>query len=158
MSIEPPSDIVLDVVRAADPARRAEATNRLVRIAAGTGEDFAPTLDDVSAPASPRAVASAAPAKVKTADDKAADAYRAFEGMVLSTFVQSAMPESAAAFGEGTAGNVWRTMLAGEIAGEMAKAGGIGIADRLAAASLLKNATDRRFLAAVKPADDGGTT
>lgn len=158
MSIEPPSDIVLDVVRAADPARRAEATNRLVRIAAGSGEDFAPTLDDVSAPAAaPRAVASAVPPKAKTADDKAADAYRAFEGMVLSTFVQSAMPESSAAFGEGTAGSVWRTMLAGEIAGEMAKAGGIGIADRLAAASLLKNATDRRFLAAVKPADDGTT-
>ena len=154
MSIEPPSDIVLDVARAADPARRAEATNRLVRLA-GDGEAFAPTLAGL---ADPPAAAGRAADRPKAGDADAAKAYREFEGMVLATFVESAFPESATAFGAGTAGSVWRSMLAEEIGAEMAAGGGIGIADSLAASSLLTRTAERGFLAALKPAADDTKT
>ena len=42
--------------------------------------------------------------------------------------------QSSALFGTGTAGDVWKSMLAEQIAAEMARAGGIGIAEHLKAA------------------------
>ena len=151
MSISPPSDIVLDVARAADPTRRAEATRRLARLA-HDGVDLDRTL---SGAAGPSAQQSAAPGKTMppppdTMRSDAAKAYRGFEGMVLATFVEAAFPESVAAFGAGTAGSVWRSMLAEQIGAEMAAAG-IGIADRLAASSLVTRTVERGFLAAVEP-------
>lgn len=56
-----------------------------------------------------------------------------FESFVLRTFVDSMLPkENASFFGEGTAGDIWRSMLAERIGDELAAAGGIGIADMLA--------------------------
>ena len=64
-----------------------------------------------------------------------ASPYRRFEAMVLSGFVEQLLPKSSATlFGAGTAGQVWRSMLAERIADEVAKSGGIGIAQHLAAA------------------------
>lgn len=47
--INPPSDIILDVVRAADPGKQAKATQRLAALAednAGSARDFASLMDD----------------------------------------------------------------------------------------------------------------
>jgi Rod binding domain-containing protein len=53
--------------------------------------------------------------------------------MVLSNLLEDAMPDDGASFfGEGTAGGVWKSMLVEQIAGQMAKAGGIGIAAEIA--------------------------
>ncbi|MEF2550832.1 rod-binding protein [Aurantimonas sp. A2-1-M11] len=55
-----------------------------------------------------------------------------FEGFVLRSFVESMLPSEASSyFGEGTAGEVWRSMMAEEIGNELAKNGGIGIADSI---------------------------
>ncbi|MBP0616654.1 rod-binding protein [Jiella mangrovi] len=55
-----------------------------------------------------------------------------FEGFVLRSFVESMLPSDASEFfGKGTAGAIWRSMLAEEIGAEMAKGGGIGIADAI---------------------------
>lgn len=52
-----------------------------------------------------------------------------FEGFVLQSFVEPMLPkEDSTYFGEGTAGSIWRSMLAERIGAEMAEAGGIGIA------------------------------
>ncbi len=136
MSINPPLDIVLDVVKAADPARYKAAVERLTRIstAAGAGFDslIPATAATPAAPDDPTTMATATPGKTQPSD--AARAYRGFEAMTLATFIESAMPDdSAAVFGSGTAGNVWKSMLAEQIANQMAKAGGIGLADQLAA-------------------------
>ena len=49
------------------------------------------------------------------------------------------MPDDATAyFGSGTAGSVWKSMLAQQIAEQMAKHGGIGIANELAASMKTK--------------------
>ena len=50
-------------------------------------------------------------------------------------FVESMLPKDASdVFGKGTAGTIWRSMLAEQIGNEMAKGNGIGIAKQLAKA------------------------
>lgn len=53
-----------------------------------------------------------------------------FESFMLRSFVEEMLPsENSAFFGDGTAGNIWKSMLAERIGEEMAAAGGIGIAE-----------------------------
>ncbi len=57
-----------------------------------------------------------------------------FEAVVLQSFISSMLPENAEnVYGEGTAGSVWKSMLAEQISKQMAKSGGIGIAERILA-------------------------
>lgn len=132
MAINPPSDIVLDVARAADPARRQAAADRLAGLAAsGAAESprFAGIVEGMQAAnagCAPRSFSSNA------AGNKAPDAYRAFEAFFLQSFIQSMLPKDAeATYGSGTAGNIWRSMSAEQLGQTIAEAGGIGIADRL---------------------------
>ncbi|WP_427024051.1 rod-binding protein [Aureimonas ureilytica] len=56
-----------------------------------------------------------------------------FESFVLRSFVESMLPDkNTSFFGTGTAGQIWKSMLAERIGDEMAASGGIGIADMLA--------------------------
>jgi Rod binding domain-containing protein len=93
--------------------------------------------------------------------------------MALSTMIEAAMPdESSVIFGKGTAGSVWKSMLAQQLGEQMAKAGGIGLAAQLArgaqaalvndkvapqadaganARSLLLSAIERRVTGAIMP-------
>lgn len=126
MAISPPSDIVLDVARAVEPADLQSARTELAR---RTG---------ASAPAGPDAAFSlttTSPGAARRADptDQAA-AYRKFEGVVLQTFIQSMLPKDAEdVYGKGVAGDMWKSMMAGRIADVMTERGGIGIASRLLA-------------------------
>ncbi|GGE19749.1 hypothetical protein GCM10011390_43750 [Aureimonas endophytica] len=53
-----------------------------------------------------------------------------FESFVLQSFIEPMLPKSDSSyFGEGTAGSIWKSMLAERLGAEMAAAGGIGIAD-----------------------------
>ncbi|MCQ0988170.1 rod-binding protein [Jiella marina] len=55
-----------------------------------------------------------------------------FEGFVLRNFVETMLPSTEGEFfGQGTAGEIWRSMLAEEIGKEIAQGGGIGIADMI---------------------------
>lgn len=54
---------------------------------------------------------------------------REFEAFVLQSFIEAMLPEKAdSVLGTGTAGAFWKSMLAEQVAGELARAGGIGIA------------------------------
>ena len=56
-----------------------------------------------------------------------------FEGFVLRSFVEEMLPSKASTyFGTGTAGAIWRSMLAEHIGDELARGGGIGIAAAIA--------------------------
>lgn len=119
MAISTPGDIVLDVVRAADPTQVETARARLSSFAAPAGgADFASTLDAggrdaVSARATP-------------------EAFRKFEAMVLQTFLQNMLPQDAEnVYGSGVAGQMWQSMMAEKLGEQMAQRGGIGIADRI---------------------------
>ena len=54
--------------------------------------------------------------------------------MTLATMIEAAMPDDASsAYGSGTAGSVWKSMMAEQLGKQMAKAGGIGLASQLEA-------------------------
>ncbi len=86
-------------------------------------------------PAKPPLLDSARPplalgARRDTAVDEpgARDAARQFEAFVLQSFVDAMLPRESGAFGRGIAGYIWKSMLAEQIATELARSGGVGIA------------------------------
>ncbi len=143
MAIDPPSDVILEVLKAADPARAAAATQRLNALAgagAAETEDFSETLAQTAPPAPPP-VAGLANARSRLADaafaasDKAAKAQVDFEAVLLNGFVNEMLPkDGSAAFGQGLAGDMWKSMLADQVSRQIAKSGSLGIAKRLFAA------------------------
>ncbi len=143
MAIDPPSDVVLEVLKAADPARAAAATQRLSALAgAGAAEtgEFSETLAQ-TAPTAPPPVAGLANARSRLADaafaasDKAAKAQVDFEAVLLNGFVNEMLPkDGSATFGQGLAGDMWKSMLADQVSRQIAKSGTLGIARRLFAA------------------------
>lgn len=131
MAIAPPSDLILDVARAADPAGLAEAAGRLRAIAAGgSGEGFALAFRDASTSASEAASATRATAASRGAAPEGPG--RKFEAMVLTQFVETMLPDDTETlFGKGSAGEIWKSMLAEQVAGQIAASGGVGIADMI---------------------------
>jgi Rod binding domain-containing protein len=120
LAISPPGDIVLDVMRAAEPDKVQAAREQLQRIAQGA----APSASFSAA------LSSAPGAKV----EKSETPYQQFEAMVLGTFLQSMLPEGTeSVYGEGMSGDMWKSLLAQELGDAVAARGGIGIANRLLA-------------------------
>ncbi len=142
MSFNPRSDIVLEVLKAADPAQAQLAAERLEKLGANApAADFAADLDRASAAsssapapalASAAGLADARSALAGAAPDAASRAKVQFEAMLLNSFVGEMLPKNAGSvFGEGTAGDVWRSMLSEQIAQQMAKSGALGLSRRL---------------------------
>lgn len=140
MAINPPSDIVLDVIRAADPKSAGAATEKLAKLAGATAPadvTFDQALGRASVPAAPRMPFDPTSAVTAMRTGRAMAPERAgplvaFEAFVLQSFVETMLPSGdGAIFGKGTAGAMWRSMLAEGLAGELARSGGIGIADAL---------------------------
>ena len=148
MAISPPSDLILDVARAVDPLSYSQAAEKLARMgsaqpADGDADAFAELMDEMKSPAQPfvRSDPAALLTNVRNNEVIArgsgpAGAYEKFEAFVLQSFLQSMLPESSPAlFGSGTSGEVWRSMLAEQLGAQLAKSGGIGVAERIAAAN-----------------------
>jgi peptidoglycan hydrolase FlgJ len=157
MTVAPVPDLILDVMEAADPVAQRMAAGRLERVSSGDSEDFATAMNrKIEAGAPERTVASEQgvsalhggaidgsghPTIIKKAGTDRA-VFRKFEAFVLQTFVESMLPQNASeVFGKGTAGMIWRSMLAEQIGNEMAKGEGIGIARQLAKARYPANPT-----------------
>ncbi|WP_456618073.1 MULTISPECIES: rod-binding protein [unclassified Bradyrhizobium] len=144
-------DLVLDVLDAADPVTQRAATAKLDALKSSDA-DFAATMD-----------AEVGKAKAATADQSATkvaetqstavngapvqvikapasgEVYRKFEAFILQTFVETMLPkESEEVFGKGTAGGIWKSMLAEQLGAQLAKGKGIGIAKQLAASNAAK--------------------
>jgi flagellar protein FlgJ len=176
MAIDPPSDIVLEVARAADPERAAAVARRLTKLAAPGGDPGAgfaaalgqtspatsaasatvagalgqtnPTTSAASAavaaalgqtsPATSAAVAGAPDMRARLTNiahaqsDKARQAQVQFEAVLLNSFVGEMLPKDApAAYGQGLAGDMWRSMLADQVSRKIASSGSLGIGQRL---------------------------
>lgn len=159
MTISPPSDIILEVARAADPAKLAQATGRLREIAQARGHDteaFGTMVAGLARDTPPlppqigrfdadrarvqltnlqtlgaQALGSGTPPapRAPAAVDSPA---RQFEAFVIRDMVETMMPDSDTVFGEGSAGGIWKGFLAEEIGKEIARAGGVGIAEMIA--------------------------
>lgn len=129
LAISPASDIVLDVINAADPSSVREAHRALTAKAANGAQsasiEFSIARDGNSASRIDRSGMSPSDDAMKT--------YRDFEAMVLQTFVKSMLPQDAEEmFGEGTAGEIWKGMMAEQLGRMISEGGGIGIAEQLA--------------------------
>jgi peptidoglycan hydrolase FlgJ len=121
VAISPPSDIVLDVARAVEPAGVEAARAQLARRGGAVGGAAAFSLGDMRSSAAPEADQTKSP-----------DTFKRFEAMVLETFIQNMLPKNAEnVYGKGVAGDMWKSMLAGKLADAMAERGGIGISDRI---------------------------
>ena len=140
MVFNPRSDIVAEVMNAADPSKASLAAERLAALSAGAAPsaDFASSLDSVAArPAPAPNIAGLADARsrlpsVSDASDPASRAKVEFEAMMLNSFVGEMLPkDSSAIFGEGAAGDMWRSMLSEQISRQIAKSGELGLARRL---------------------------
>jgi hypothetical protein len=121
LAISPPSDIVLDVARAATPQDLRAARTAL---AARTSAPAIAFPDDT--PMLSRANSSAAV--------DPAQSYKHFEAMVLQTFIQNMLPKATEdVYGKGLAGDMWKSQLAQRMGDVIADRGGIGIARSLLA-------------------------
>lgn len=140
-------DLVLDVLEAADPVAQRAATAKLDALKS-SGADFAATMDAEVGRAKAAAAGQSA-AQVAETQSTAVngppvqvikkpgpdEVYRKFEAFILQTFVETMLPkESEEVFGKGTAGGVWKSMLAEQLGAQLAKGKGIGIAKQLASA------------------------
>jgi peptidoglycan hydrolase FlgJ len=148
VAIKPPSDLVLDVAAAANPAKLREATERLANTGSATtsNEAFQAAMEAVAAKksdasaGSERKSADARPFAIPARDDPfrprpkgQAEALEKFEAFFLQTALQEMLPKDAQnVYGSGTAGEIWRSMLAEQIAAQMAHSTKFGIAERLA--------------------------
>ena len=57
-----------------------------------------------------------------------------FEAVVLQNFIAAMLPEDAGSvYGTGLSGDMWKSMMSEKLAGEFARQGGLGIAERIAA-------------------------
>lgn len=129
MSIKPPSDIVMDVARAAEPAARSAATRRLAALSAdGADGAFATALGTANAARTPfpeRAPVSTAPART-TAPRTIADATAALETLFLRSAFETMLPNVSHARGFAGAGaGVWKSTLADALANQVAASGGL---------------------------------
>jgi peptidoglycan hydrolase FlgJ len=137
VAISPPSDLVLDVVRAADPTAVQEAQAKLkahkaafaATSLADSGKGFGAAMHTLDTSATRAGLGNPEPAG-KSAEMP--DEYRKFEASILSTFVNSMMPkESEDVYGKGSAGEFWKSMMSEKIAEEMSRKGGVGIAEQM---------------------------
>ncbi|PWB94347.1 rod-binding protein [Methylosinus sporium] len=135
MSIFPATDLVTEVAKAAEPARRNAAVARLSEISNATPnsvDGFATLVADRrDAPST--ATITARPVMIDAAattsrDIRSADATQKFEAFIIQSSLEAILPKSEGGFfGRGTAGDVWRSMIAEQIGDQIAKAGGLGL-------------------------------
>jgi Rod binding domain-containing protein len=65
-----------------------------------------------------------------------------FEAVLLQNMIEAMMPEDdSAVYGSGTAGSVWKSMMAEKVATEIARTGRLGIAKQIAAGEVAAHPT-----------------
>jgi hypothetical protein len=164
VAINPPSDIVLDVLNAADPLRSEAATQRLNSLSVGASDDFAKALDAVHKTSLPPVVGMANARarlfdKEIAADKKTAHAQVELEATLLNNLVGEMLPKEApGVYGQGTAGDVWRSMLSDQIAHQVAKSGELGIAKKLFATHALPHQSHANHASLIGPSGGAETT
>ena len=140
MSLSPSNDLVLEVSRAADPARAAAVKEKLAALSGGApagGDGFQAALGAVAGATAPPALRPGAPLST------AKKAQHMLESAFLTQFLQEMLPkDTPSAFGQGYAGDMWRSMMAERIADQVAASGRLGIGDKLFAGRPLAGRAD----------------
>lgn len=121
MSISPASDLILDVVRAADPQRAAAAARKLGEAAGAFGAELRAATKTTGAPALRPTFSAlddaATPARRANATGANRDPRAMLGALVLQKAVETMLPDGhSAIFGGKQAGAMWKSMLAEHIA------------------------------------------
>ena len=61
-------------------------------------------------------------------------AYQKFEAVLLQNFVESILPKDSELFGDKNSADIYRSMMAEQLANQLAKSGSLGIAKQIMAA------------------------
>lgn len=151
MSISPSSDLILDVVKAVDPSKSAVASTRLAKLAAAPavkGKDFVQELDKFAAKLGQKSIVNDAANKITTHENAVMrhragarstgdggtlkKAHRQLEGVFLQGVIKSMLSgQKNKLFGDGIAGDYWKSFMAEAIAEQVSKDKGLGVADTL---------------------------
>jgi len=151
MAIQPVSDLILDVINQADPAQ-SQAATRALKAPAVVSKDlpvaqpawasntaFSQTLaeadkavETLQAKAEETKTAALSEQNRYSSKLETMDLGEKLEGAVLQTFVKSMLPkEMDTVYGGGTAGSMWKGLMAEQLANQMARTGAVGLADIL---------------------------
>lgn len=138
MAVTLPSDLVLDVMRNADPNRRSAAVARL----SASGPSFTDVVETTGSGAMPGAASGLDTSqhtlrnRGSEVNQRKADAYQGFERLVLRNLFETMLPDEASGtFGSGPSAGIWRSMAADQLAGVYAQSGGIGVAEMLSSSA-----------------------
>ncbi|RLQ88796.1 rod-binding protein [Notoacmeibacter ruber] len=134
MAVDFPGDLIADVARAADRQSVEQARARLAGIAEMSGTAASAFTEALRADVeAPLPTAGAGPKDVATmAPKNDAAALQRFEAMMLQQMIEQMMPkEAGAVYGNGFAGDMWRSLQAEKIGESFAERGGIGIAETI---------------------------
>lgn len=142
MAIKPPSDLVLDVSRAADPLEYRASVEKLRNgqsAVRAINEEINDTsfaelasITELDLETLPNKPVDQVKVNMSSDRDNNAEAYRKFEAFMLQTFIQNMFTtDTPSVFGKGQAGEFWKSMMAESMAKEMADHGGIGVARML---------------------------
>jgi flagellar protein FlgJ len=138
VAISPPSDLVLDVVKAADPMEVQAAQEKLkanqaafaANSLAEAGKGFTSAVDILDRASNKAGLSDVQNRTGKT--EEVPETYRKFEAMVLQNFIKNMLPsESEDVYGKGATGDIWKGMMAEQLGNVMSKGDGIGIAKEL---------------------------
>ena len=141
MAVKLSSDLILDVMRNADPARRNAAVARLQSLQLTDQTSFATALDGLKIQVPGNVGDSGSQGNLATRSlhlapqfpgSQESGAYQGFERLVLRNLFETLLPdEKSGAFGGGPSAGVWRSMAADQLAGVYSSSGGIGLATML---------------------------
>jgi len=114
MAFNPHSDVILEVLNAADLDKAAASAPQ------------------ASVPAEGLANARSRLAALADGPDKATRAKVEFEATLINSFIGELLPKDAGSvFGAGSTGDMWRSMLSEQISQQIAKSGALGLSRRL---------------------------
>jgi peptidoglycan hydrolase FlgJ len=145
VAISPSSDLVMDVVRAADPSTMAEAQQKLQAAKASLqasrlnekSAGFDVAMNTMNSAAANAGLGNRATNSIKVHDIP--KQYREYEGVVLQNFISGMLPkDSEAVYGKGNAGEIWKSMMAEQIGNTISERGGVGIAKQMYSEELNK--------------------
>jgi peptidoglycan hydrolase FlgJ len=136
LAISPPSDLVLDVVKAADPTEVASAQEKLKAARAAfratslaeNGNGFSSKIEGLEGAGK----TGLDDVKNREKTEQVPETYRKFESMVLQNFIKNMLPsDSDQVYGKGATGDIWKGMMAEQLGNVISQGDGIGIAKEL---------------------------
>ncbi|PKA40897.1 rod-binding protein [Rhizobium sullae] len=137
MAISPPSDLVLDVVKAADPMEVQVAQEKLKASRAAfratslteNGDGFSAKVDVLDGATEKTGLDNV---KNRARTEEIPETYRKFEAMVLQNFIKNMLPsDSEQVYGKGATGDIWKGMMAEQLGNVISEGDGVGIAKQM---------------------------